>query len=100
VETGRWVARDPDGLVADALTRASTTSPLPLRVLKRSFDLLPTQFERAQLEYQIDREFGGSDILDSWREMPAPASGRRHRSGPIRRVSSISSPEMHRSRLP
>jgi hypothetical protein len=79
VETGRWLARDPDGLVADALARASTMSPLPLRVLKRSFDLLPTQFERAQLEYQIDREFGGSDILDGWREMPAPASGRRHR---------------------
>jgi len=79
VETGRWLARDPDGLVADALRRASAVSPLPLPVLKRSFDLLPTQFERAQLEYQIDREFCGSDILDGWREMPAPPSGRRHR---------------------
>jgi hypothetical protein len=79
VETGQWLARDPDGLVADALRRAATTSPLPLPVLKRSFDLLPTQFERAQLEYQIDRELGGPDILDGWREIPVPPSGRRHR---------------------
>lgn len=79
VETGRWLARDPDGLVADALRRAATTSPLPHPVLKRSFDLLPTQFDRAQLEYQIERELGGPEILDGWREMPVPPSGRRHR---------------------
>jgi hypothetical protein len=78
-ETGHWLARDPDGLVADALRRAATTSPLPFPVLKRSFELLPAQFDLAQLEYQIERELGGPDILDGWREMPVPASGRRHR---------------------
>ena len=79
VETGQWLARDPDGLVADALLRSSQTSPLPYAVLKRSFDLLHTQFDRAQLEYQIEHELGGPDILDGWREMPTPPSGRRHR---------------------
>ncbi|MFS0736609.1 acyl-CoA reductase [Sphingomonas sp. 1P06PA] len=78
-ETGRWIARDPDGLVAEALERAAQTSPLPYAVLKRSFALLPTQFDRAQLEYQVERELGGADILDGWREMPTPPSGRSHR---------------------
>ena len=78
-ETGRWIDRDPDGLVADALERSALTSPLPHRVLQRSFALLPTQFDRAQLEYQVERELGGPDILDGWREMPTPPSGRRHR---------------------
>lgn len=77
-ETGRWIARDPDGLVAEALAHAAVTSPLPYRVLERSFALLPTQFDRAQLEYQIERELGGTDILDGWREQPTPPSGRRH----------------------
>jgi hypothetical protein len=79
VETGRWLARDPDGLVADALQRAAKTSPLPYRVLERSFGLLPTQFDRAQLEYQVESELGGTAVLDGWREMPTPPSGRRHR---------------------
>jgi Acyl-CoA reductase (LuxC) len=77
-ETGDWIARDPDGMVAEALEQAALTSPLPHGVLKRSFALLPTQFDRAQLVYQIDREFGGADILDGWREMARPPSGRTH----------------------
>jgi hypothetical protein len=79
VETGNWLADDPDGLVARALAQASLTSPLPHAVLQRSFALLSTQFERAQLEYQIERELGGPDILDGWRDIPTPPSGRRHR---------------------
>ncbi len=79
VEAGRWIEKDPDGLVADALEKASATSPLPRPVLERSFALLPQQFDRAQLEYQVQQELGGADILDGWREMPTPPSGRRHR---------------------
>ncbi|WP_042876803.1 acyl-CoA reductase [Cupriavidus necator] len=78
-ETGKFLASDPDGLVAEALEQAAKTSPLPYPVLKRSFALLPTQFDRAQLEYQVEREFGGADILDGWRQMPNPPSGRSHR---------------------
>lgn len=79
VETGKWIARDPDGLVAQSLEIAARTSPLPYPVLQRSYALLPTFFERAQLEYQVERELGGTDILDGWREMPTPPSGRSHR---------------------
>ncbi|RJG03475.1 acyl-CoA reductase [Noviherbaspirillum sedimenti] len=78
-ETGKWLAKDPDGLVAESLEKAARTSPLPYAVLKRSFALLPAQFDRAQLEYQVEREFGGADILDGWRQMPTPPSGRNHR---------------------
>jgi len=77
-EAGRWIARDPDGLVAEALMHASKTSPLPYAVLERSFELLPTQFERAQMEYQIEREFGGPDVLDGWMPVPTAPSGRNH----------------------
>ena len=80
VEAGRWIASDPDGLVADTLQRSSQTSPLPYPVLSRSFDELPTLFDRAQLEYQVERELGGAAILDGWREvLPVPPSGRSHR---------------------
>jgi hypothetical protein len=78
-ETAKWLEKDPDGLVADALEHASRTSPLPYAVLKRAFALLHTQFDRTQLEYQVERELGGHDILDGWREMPTPPSGRKHR---------------------
>jgi hypothetical protein len=78
-ETARWLRVDSDGMVAAALELAAKTSPLPYAVLKRAFALLHTQFDRAQLEYQVERELGGADILDGWREMPTPPSGRKHR---------------------
>jgi hypothetical protein len=79
VETGSWIAKDPDGLVAETLQRSAQTSPLPFAVLSRSFEQLPGLFDRAQLEYQVERELGGADILDGWREVPRPPSGRIHR---------------------
>jgi hypothetical protein len=79
VQAGRWIQNDPDGIVAQTLQRSARTSPLPLAVLGRSFAQLPGLFERAQLEYQVERELGGADILDGWRQMPAPPSGRIHR---------------------
>jgi hypothetical protein len=79
VEAGKWIDRDPDGLVAQSLEIAARTSPLPFPVLQRSYALLSTFFQRDQMEYQIERELGGTDILDGWREMPTPPSGRSHR---------------------
>jgi Acyl-CoA reductase (LuxC) len=77
-ETGRWLVRDPDGLVAETLALSLRSNPLPGAVVERSFAMLPIQFDRAQLEYQVERELGGADILDGWRQMPAPPSGRTH----------------------
>jgi Acyl-CoA reductase (LuxC) len=79
VELGHWIRRDPDGLVADALDQAALTSALPRAVLERSYAQLPPMFQKHEFEYQIERELGGTDILDGWREMPPPASGRTHR---------------------
>ena len=79
VETGKWLARDPDGMVVEALKRAAKTSPIPDSVLRRNYALLPSLFERHQLEYQIELELGGPEILDGWKLMPSPHSGRSHR---------------------
>jgi len=78
-ELSKWLRKDPDGLVASALEQAAQTSPLPYSVLKRSFELLHMQFDRAQSEYQVEREFGGHAILDGWVDMPSPPSKRKHR---------------------
>jgi hypothetical protein len=78
VELGKWIARDPDGLVVEALDHAVLTSPLPRAVLERSYAQLAPMFRKEEFEYQIERELGGTDILDGWREMPTPPSGRTH----------------------
>lgn len=79
VEAGRWLSRDPDGLVAETLQRLAPTTPLPMPVLARAFASLPGHFERPILEYQVATELGDPAYLDGWREMPAPPSARRHK---------------------
>ena len=78
VETGSWIARDPQGLIAQALEQSVATSPLPREVLERSYRNLGSVFDRNSMRFQIDNELGGADVLDGWREVLAP-SGRRHR---------------------
>lgn len=79
VETSRWIARDPDGLMAEALEFSARTSPLPRDVLERSFAQLPHIFDRRSLEFQVENELGGADVLDGWREIGNTPSGRTHR---------------------
>jgi len=78
VETGAWLGRDPEGLLAQALEQSVATSPLPRGVLERSYRHLGTIFSRDSMRFQIQNELGGADVLDGWREVVAP-SGRRHR---------------------
>src|SRR5438552_11736627 len=46
VETGRWLTKDPHGLVAEALEFSVRTSPLPRSLLERSYANLGRLFNR------------------------------------------------------
>lgn len=78
VETGRWLSADPQGLVQEALEFSARTSPLPRDVLERSYRSLGKLFDRKTMMFEVEQAFGGSDVLDGWREVQAPG-GRRHR---------------------
>lgn len=77
--TGQWLAKDPQGLVAEALAHAIQSSPLPADIMRRSYEGLPRQFDRRSMEFQVRAELGGADIVDGWREVLDAPSGRRHR---------------------
>ena len=79
VETGQWIARDPDGLMAEALDFSARTSPLPRDLLARSYANLPKIFDRRSMAFQVENELGGFDALDGWREIRHTPSGRSHR---------------------
>ena len=78
--TGERLARDPDGLLAEALEFSARTSPLPRSVLERSYAGLGRVFNRRSMEFQVHEEFGGADVLDGWRTVTDAPSGRSHRT--------------------
>jgi len=73
VATGAWLKADPKGWVAEALEFTVKTSPLPRDVLERSYASLSRLFSRRSMEFQVQQELGGADVLDSWREIDTPA---------------------------
>lgn len=75
---GSWLTRDPEGAVERALLASLATNPLDKGVLRRSFASLGRCFDRRSLQFQIEQELGGSDVLDGWREVVTP-SGRKAR---------------------
>lgn len=79
VETGQWITADPQGLFAQALEYTIRSSPLPAAVLERSYAGLGRLFQRRMMEFQIEAELGGADVIDGWREVPDATSGRSHR---------------------
>jgi hypothetical protein len=88
VQLGDWIGCDPDGLVAKALEASLRTNPLPAGVLREAFALLGGSFTRRGMEFMIEQEFGGADVLDGWRTVPGAPSGRpvRIRAFPARVV--------------
>ena len=87
VATGERLTRDPDRSLAEALARNARTNPLPLDVLERSYASLGSLFNRRSMEFMVDQELGGPDVLDGWRAVERP-SGRpaRVRAFPPRLV--------------
>lgn len=79
VATGERLTRDPDGLLERALDFSVRTGPLPRSVLERSYASLGRIFNRASMQFQVDQELGGADVLDGWREVHGSPSGRPHR---------------------
>ncbi len=79
VETGQWIARDPEGLIAQALDYSIRSSPLPARIMERSYAGLPRLFDRKSMEFQVRAELGGAEVVDGWREVQDSFSGRKHR---------------------
>ncbi len=73
VETGDRLTRDPDGSLAEALEHSVATNPLPRDLLERSYANLGRMFDRATLEYQVELELGGADVVDGWREVTTPS---------------------------
>lgn len=76
--TSTYLKSDPDGLLAQALDRLVPLSTLPRELLARSYAGLWAQFQRRTLEFQVEQELGGADVLDGWREVPC-LSGRAAR---------------------
>lgn len=72
VATGDRLSRDPEGVLAEALTQSVRTNPLPAALIERCYAKLGEMFNRASLEFQVNQELGGADILDGWREVETP----------------------------
>lgn len=87
VALGDWINRDPDGYIGDAFRASLPLATLEEGVLRRSYARMGDIFGRESLEFQIEQELGGADVLDGWREIVAP-SGRvsRIRAFPPRLV--------------
>jgi hypothetical protein len=90
VAVGQHLIKDPDGVLAIALERSAKTNPLPRDVLERSYADLGRIFNRHLMEFQVEQELGGADVIDGWREVATP-SGRlaRIRAFPTRLVHII-----------
>lgn len=87
VATGERLQTDPSGFLAEAYDAMVRVGDLDSGVLKRAYQQLPHLFAREWLEFLVQGELGGADLLDGWREVIDP-SGRpsRYRAFPPRLV--------------
>src|ERR1700742_3867200 len=76
VELGDWIERDPDGIVAAALEGLIEVCGASRPLEQRAYAALPSYFNRAVLEFQLDEELGGATVLDEWRSVTAPGAAR------------------------
>ncbi|HEX6704665.1 MAG TPA: acyl-CoA reductase [Albitalea sp.] len=88
VALGQWLSADPRGVVAEALEHSVRAGPLPRPLLEFSYANIGKPFDRRSIAFQIERELGGADVLDGWREIADTPSGRpaRIRAFPPRLV--------------
>jgi hypothetical protein len=79
VALGDWLTRDPSGAVEQAFVASRPLSTLEPRLLERSYHQLGALFNREWMQFAIDQELGGTEVLDGWRAVVTP-SGRTVRS--------------------
>src|SRR5262249_9151300 len=74
-ETGKRLHLDKNAYLQEALERMILVHPAGRRILTACYEDLASCFDREGLEFQVNQELGGADVLDGWRtvEMPAGA---------------------------
>lgn len=70
--TGDRIAKDPDGLIAEAIDHLAATGPLERRIIENSAASMPKMFDRKQILFMIERELGNPDYLDHWCDVTRP----------------------------
>jgi hypothetical protein len=75
-QLGQWLKADPQGLIAEALENSVRTGPLPRSIMEFSYANIGNAFNRRSMEFQVQTELGGPDVLDGWREIHDAPSGR------------------------
>jgi hypothetical protein len=50
----------------------AAVSRLDHRILTNSYEQLPSFFDRSALEFQVDHELGGADVIDHWQTVVTP----------------------------
>jgi hypothetical protein len=88
VQLGAWLAADPQGVVEQALEHAVAAGALPRQLLEPAYANIGRPFQRRGIDFQVERELGGADVLDGWRTIADAPSGRpaRIRAFPPRLV--------------
>ncbi len=90
VAAGEWLTRDPLGRLSEAAELSAATSPHPRDLVERAYVTLGAMFNRPSMEFMLEQELGGKDVVDGWREVERP-SGRpaRVRAFPPRLIHII-----------
>jgi len=78
--TGKALAADQDGLLAEAAEQMVAAGPYDRGIVERSYASLPRGFSRERVMSLIDGEIGDIALLDGW----VPFSNRMGESGAIR----------------
>ena len=70
--TGKEIAKDPHGHIAEAVDNLVLTGPLERRILENSVASMPGMFDRKLLDFMIEREIGDPRYLDDWCDVRRP----------------------------
>jgi hypothetical protein len=73
VATGRALNLEDNRYLADALDHMARVHPAGRRILSACYGSLARAFDRDSLEFQVQNELGGPDVLDRWRVVEHPA---------------------------
>lgn len=70
--TGAAIARDADGLMAEAIDNLVLTGTLDRRILQNALAGVPKLFDRKLINFMIEQELGDARFLDGWCDVKRP----------------------------